>query len=291
MHARLHPALGPARDAEQLDAVAQLLREGDVQRADPADALHVHGVEADGVAKGEGGEDGQLVRGVDTIDVGGRVGLGVAERLRLRQHVRELALLVAHGGQDVVAGAVQDAGHAADAVGGQPLAHGLDDGDAARDRRLERERGGARQGGAVHRQQRLVGSDHGAASRERGAYQLQRRSVGAADQLDHGVQAREARELHRVLQPLRAVQHQAAVAGAVPRGHGSNRDRLAGAPRDQVRVVVQQADHAGTDGAEPGDPDPHAQPLDMRRIAVVALRLPSPLYSSWYSSIFAGSYR
>ena len=30
-------------------------------------------------------------------------------------------------------------------------------------------------------------------------------------------------------------------------------------------------------------------PRDRRRIAVVALRLPSPLYSSWYSSIFAGS--
>ena len=151
--------------------------------------------------------------------------------------------------------------------------------------------GGAGQGCAVHRQQRLVGGDDGAAGRECGAHQLQRRPVRAADQLDHGVQAGEAGELHRVLHPLRAVQHQAAVAGAIAGTHGCHRDRLAGAPRDQARIVVQQVHHARTDRAEPGDPDPHAQPLDMRRIAVVALRLPSPLYSSWYSSIFAGSYR
>src|SRR3546814_16931292 len=43
---------------------------------------------------------------------------------------------LAHVGQDVIAGAIEDAVDALDAVGGQPLAQGLDDGTAARHRRL-----------------------------------------------------------------------------------------------------------------------------------------------------------
>jgi hypothetical protein len=106
------------------------------------------------------------MRGVDAIDVGRRVGLRVAERLGFGEHVGEVALLLAHGGEDVVAGAVQDAGDAGDAIGGQTLPQGLDHGNAAGDGGLEGQRGGAWQGGAVDRDQRLVGGDDGAACRQ-----------------------------------------------------------------------------------------------------------------------------
>jgi hypothetical protein len=75
-------------------------------------------------------QDGQLVRGVHAVDVEGRVGLRVAQRLRLREHVGEGEALQAHLGEDVVAGPVEDAGDAADAVGRQPFPQGLDGRDA-----------------------------------------------------------------------------------------------------------------------------------------------------------------
>ena len=80
-----------------------------------------------------------------------RVGLGVAQRLRLGQHVGEVAAGLAHRGQDVVAGAVEDAVDARDPVGGEPLAQRLDDRDAAGDRRLEGERDALRLGQARER--------------------------------------------------------------------------------------------------------------------------------------------
>ena len=110
------PLLGLARDAEQLDAVAELVGEGDVERGDAADALDMHRLERNRPAEGERREDRQLVRGVDAVDVEGRVGFRVAELLRVGQHFGELAPALAHDGQDVVAGAVEDAGDADDAV-------------------------------------------------------------------------------------------------------------------------------------------------------------------------------
>ena len=99
------------------------------------------------------------------------IGLGVTQLLRVGQHLGEFPPALAHLRQDVVAGAVQDAGDAGDAVAGQALAQRLDDGDAAGHRRLEPQRHVApfrrrRQRRAVHRQHRLVGSDHGLAGRD-----------------------------------------------------------------------------------------------------------------------------
>ena len=54
-------------------------------------------------AEGDRRQDGQLVRGVDALDVEGRIGLGVAEPLRLLEHGVERRALVAHLGQDEVA--------------------------------------------------------------------------------------------------------------------------------------------------------------------------------------------
>ena len=115
-------------------------------------------------AEGDAGQDGELVRRVEPVDVEARIGLGVAELLRfLQRSLIGLALL--HLGEDEVAGAVQDAVEARQAVAGERFAQRLDDRDAAADRRLEGERRAAllrklRQLHAVRGEQRLVGGHH-----------------------------------------------------------------------------------------------------------------------------------
>src|SRR3546814_20705344 len=81
----------------------------DVEGGDVADTLGVHRIRVEARAERETGEDRQLVRGIDAVDVEGRVGLGVAELLRLGQHVLEGPPRFAHRREDVVAGAVPDA--------------------------------------------------------------------------------------------------------------------------------------------------------------------------------------
>ena len=110
--------------------------------------------------------------GVEAADVEGRIGLRIAEPLRLLQAFREGETLLVHAGEDVVAGAVEDAVDAGDAAAAEPFAQRLDDRDAAGDRGLEAERRVMRFGQpgerhAVARQQRLVGGDHAAADAER----------------------------------------------------------------------------------------------------------------------------
>ena len=84
-HRRVHargdgPAVGGAlADGEQLDGAAHALGGGDVGGGDLGDALAVHVVEAHAGVEGDPGEDGGLGGGVEALDVGGRVGLGVAE--------------------------------------------------------------------------------------------------------------------------------------------------------------------------------------------------------------------
>ena len=76
------------------------------------------------------------MRRVVALDVEGRIGLGIAQPLRILQAGVEGQALGFHAGQDVVAGAVEDAEDAGDRIAGHRLAHRLDDRDAAGDRRL-----------------------------------------------------------------------------------------------------------------------------------------------------------
>src|SRR3546814_7324894 len=82
MHALLDGAVDALREAEQLDAVAELVGIGDVQRRHVADALDIDRSEIDLAAEGQRGENGKLVRGVDAVDVEAGVRRRVAEPLR-----------------------------------------------------------------------------------------------------------------------------------------------------------------------------------------------------------------
>ena len=140
-------------------------------------------------AEGEAGQDGELVGGVEAVDVEGRVGFGIAEALGVRQAGLEGQPLHLHAGEDVVAGAVEDAVDAGDLVAGERLAQRLDDRDAAGDGGLEGERharllGRPRKRDAMIGEQGLVGGDDRLAGRQRGLDSVLGRPVRAADELD-----------------------------------------------------------------------------------------------------------
>src|SRR6266480_5318085 len=73
-------------------------------------------------AEGERRQDGELVRGVDALDVEARIGFGVAAPLRFAEGGREIDAAVAHLGKNEVRRAVDDAGDPFDAVRGQAFA-------------------------------------------------------------------------------------------------------------------------------------------------------------------------
>ena len=81
--------------------------------------------------EGQRRQDRGLGGGVVAFDVGRGVGLGVAEALGLGEGVGELRAGGVHLVQDEVGGAVDDAQHAGDAVAGQAVADGPQDGDGA----------------------------------------------------------------------------------------------------------------------------------------------------------------
>src|SRR3546814_17808033 len=67
------------------------------------------------------------VRGVDAVNVERGIGLGISEFLRILQHVGEGVSLLFHGGENIIAGAIQYAVDAADRIGGRAFAQALDD--------------------------------------------------------------------------------------------------------------------------------------------------------------------
>src|SRR5476649_1508491 len=194
---------GTLGDAQQFDAVAQLLGVADVDGVEFRDAFHIGFVELHRDAEGDGRHDGGLVRGVDALDVEGRIGFRVTQLLRLFQRRVEVQALVAHLGQDEIGGAVDDPGQPLDAVGRQALAQRLDDGDAAGHRRLEGHHhalflGGGEDLVAMHGQQRLVGGDDMLAVGDGLQHQFARQLV-AADQLHDDVDVRVVDDLEGVV--------------------------------------------------------------------------------------------
>ena len=128
------------------------------------DALAVHRLERHGGVEGEAREDRRLLRGVVALDIGGRVGLGVAEPLRVGEHVAELGALGVHAVEDVVRRAVDDAHDPLHAVARERVAQRADDRDGAGrgglvvDLRADLV-GGVEDLGTVRGEQRLVGRD------------------------------------------------------------------------------------------------------------------------------------
>ena len=130
-------------------------------------------------------------RGVEPVDVGRRVGLGVPETGRLLERQFVGRSVGRHGREDEVGGAVDDAHDPRDPVAGQRFPDRPDQRDGAGDRGFEVQIGAGRigrlvEGRSLLGQQGLVRGDHGSAATERGQQQILGR-VDAADHLDDDV--------------------------------------------------------------------------------------------------------
>src|SRR5579863_6214489 len=96
--------------------------------------------EVDRGTKGDRRQKREFVRRVDTVDVEARIGLRIAELLRLGQHLGEVASALAHGRKNIVRRPVQDTVDAVDVIGSKTFAQRLDDGDTAGNSGLEGKR-------------------------------------------------------------------------------------------------------------------------------------------------------
>lgn len=150
---------------EELDGKAEVFGVGDVGGGDGADAFAVDLGAIDAAPVGKAGKDGDLVGGIEAVHIGGGIGFGVAEGLGIGEDIGEVTALMGHAGEDVVGGAVDDAGDAGDAVGAEGLLEGLDDGDAAADGSFEQDVdacffGGGEEFVAVEGDRCFIGSNH-----------------------------------------------------------------------------------------------------------------------------------
>ena len=185
MHAHID-ALGRAmRQRQQLDDVAHVVSGVHVELRDVANALGVDVVELHAAVEGDGCQDGDLRGGVETVDVGGGIGLGEALRLSLGQRILVGQAVVDHAREHIVGGAVHDAHDGGDLVADEGMLQRLDDGDAAADAGLEAHfqilfAGKVHDLIAERGHERLVGGDH-VLTRAQGAEHHIACGGGAAD--------------------------------------------------------------------------------------------------------------
>ena len=209
------------------------------------------------VSKPSGGEDAGLVRGVEAVDVEGRVRLGVAELLGVGEDFVERLALVLHAREDVVARAVEDAVDLENLVAGEPLAEAADDRDAAAHGRAEVDVHAVLPRRvedllAVFGEQLLVGGDHRLARVER----RQDKRAGdarASDRLDHDAHGRVRDHGLRVRGEHVRVHAYAAVRRDVQIRDALQHDVHAQAFGHQPAVAQQTFRHAGADRAESKD--------------------------------------
>ncbi len=185
VHARRDAAVEPLGRGDQLDPVAELARDGRVDRLQLLDALERHVLEGDAGVERDRREDRDLGGRVGAVHVLGRIGLGVAELLGAGQR-RGVVLAARHRRQDEVRGAVDDPEHARHVVRDHRLAQHLHDRDRGAHRGLEAQLhavalGGREQLLAVPREQLLVGRDDRLAGRE----QVEQVAAGRLDAAHH----------------------------------------------------------------------------------------------------------
>ena len=261
MHADVDAGVGVAGDAEQLNGVAELAGLGDVLGADGTDTLLVHIIGGHAGAKADGGEDRRLAGGVEAVDVGGRVGLGVALGLGVGEHVGVIGALGVHARQDVVGGAVENAGDGQDLVAHQVVLERAHDGDAAAAAglALNLHAACARLLGErldMTAQQGLVGRDDVLAVLEGGGKDLGR-GVLAADQLDDDVDGGVGDDVVPVTRKGLALN--ACRLGLLPGKRAGAGQLKVDAVGCQVLIVValDQTGHAAADGSQTDQTDVH----------------------------------
>jgi hypothetical protein len=186
-----------------------------------------------------------------------------------------------HLRQDEVGGAVDDPRDPLDAVRDQPLAQGLDDGDAATDGGLEGDHhvflaGGGEDLVAMDGEECLVRGDHVLAVRDRLEGEVLRDAV-AADQLDDDVDLRIAGDRPGVVgdrhlragDPPREVLVQVGDAGDDERPSHPAGDLVGVAGQHRVRAAADGADAEQADADGSGLERSHGAERYMRRRSVL----------------------
>ncbi len=172
------------------DGAAQVARIAEVHGGNRGDGQRRNLLRVYLDAQRQAHQDGQLGARVKAAHILGRIGLGKALGLRLSQHRSVLRPLL-HLAQNEVAGAVQNAFNALDAIPGQPLLQPRNHRNSAGHGRAVLQvsapgRGQPLQLDAVNGDQFLVGGDHALARAERLAYPAARR-IKPAGQLHHHI--------------------------------------------------------------------------------------------------------
>ena len=134
------------RSGNELVGQALVLRLGDVCRCDGRNADTGDVLFFDVHAEGKVGGEDELAARVQTLDICGGVGLGVAELLRLAESGRVVGSGIRHSGEHIVRRAVQDALDCGDLIELGRAGEGGEPGDTA-----------ARGGGAAQRDALLLG--------------------------------------------------------------------------------------------------------------------------------------
>ena len=187
------------------------------------------------------------------VHVGGRIGLGIAERLRLRDRILERPAL-AHPAQQEIGGAVHhslDRDHAR--PGPEPLQQfehryrAADRGGIGKVRARRLGRGMERVIMARHR--RLVGGDDMGAAAQRAEHDVGR-MIGAAKRFDD--------EIGLAGERLVEVGGEGGAAFAGVAVRVADQDRI---DPEQVRPLLEIGEHAGADRAAAEQGDPERRPL------------------------------
>ena len=251
-HKGTHLALRlPQAAAQELDLIAAGISVSHVSQGHLPDALGGHLLGIDMLAAGQSGQDADLAAGVVTVHVGGGVLLGIAVVLGLLQGLLKGQASADHPGEDIVGGAVEDAGDLLHLVGSQAVGQGAQDGDTAAHAGLKEIAdsvglGQLQQLIAVGGHQLLVGGDHALARLQGAGGELQSH-LGSADGLHHyvylGVVLNDGKVLHEAV--LKGA------VGEIPHVQDVfDLDLAAGAPGNALAVLTEHLGHAGTDGAE-----------------------------------------
>ena len=213
-------------DPEELDGVAQLGGKLDIQFGDVTDAFGMDGLRPDPEAVCQRGEDSDLVSGVVAVDVERGFGLGIAQALSIGQDIRELGPLELHPGEDVVAGAIDDACDACDPVAGEGFPERLDDRNTPGNSGFVVEVGlvlcsQGEEFRAVGREESLVGGDHGLAQLEGRTNHLAC-CCHSAHQFDHDLNLGIMHDLTPIARQHRGGYGEAARPAGIPHGHAGD---------------------------------------------------------------------
>ena len=255
MHALEQLATAGFRGPDQADLEAQSPGLGDIFGDDMADTACGDRIEIKCGAKGEAGQDRQLMRRINAIDIESWVCFGISQSLGIGEHIGKVTAMGLHFREDIVAGAVEDSIDRGDGIGGGPFAQALDDRNAASDCRFIFERNARLLGSlgelhAVMRDHRLIGCDKGFSGANRIAGEAQRGAVRATNQFGNHVNIVTGGEGGRIVFPGQARQVHAAIAAAIARRHRRHFNSPTGTPFNQRAILFEQLDNACTHRSE-----------------------------------------